>query len=123
MARTTRFAVRSKYWEKGGFAVLKSFFGTYLVGLMMTPDYTLVTNNKQVRCKTVEAEHENDIDFLMVVNVTKLTMVDGYSSKEKENPKLGLIMHLRIGDVLLKVAKEKPTNGGILALVEKTRKA
>ena len=65
----------------------------------------------------------NDIDFLMVANVTKLTMVDGYSSKEKENPKLGLIMHLRIGDALLKVAKEKPTNGGILALVEKTRKA
>ena len=103
--------VRSKYREKRGVAVLKSFFGTNLVGLMMTPpDYTLVTNNKQVRWKTVEAELENDIDFLMVVNVTKLTMVDGYSSKEKGNPKLGFIMHLRIlGDALLKFAKEKPT--------------
>ena len=51
--------VRSKYREKRGVAVLKSFFGTYLVGLMMTPpDYTLVTNNKQVRWKTVEAKLE-----------------------------------------------------------------
>ena len=38
--------VRFKYWEKGGFAVLKSFFGNYLVGMMMTLDYTLVTNTK-----------------------------------------------------------------------------
>ena len=50
--------VRSKYREKRGVAVLKSFFGTYLVGLMTTPDYTLVTNNKQVRWKTVEAKLE-----------------------------------------------------------------
>ena len=38
--------MRSKYREKRGVAVLKSFFGTYLVGMMMTLDYTLVTNTK-----------------------------------------------------------------------------
>ena len=70
----------------------------------------------------MEAEFENDIDFPMV-NVTKLTMVDGYTSKEKGNPELGFIMHQRIGDALLKFAKEKAADGGILALVEEKRKA
>lgn len=44
--------------------------------------------------------------------------VDGYGAKEKENPKLGFIMHERI-NALLKYEKEKVTDGGILALVEK----
>ena len=47
-------------------------------------------------------------------------MVDGYVAEERENRKLGAIMHECIGDALLKYhEEEKATDGGILALVEK----
>ena len=57
--------VSFKYWYKGGLVVLKSFFGSYLVGMMVTLDYTLVLNPK-VQPKTVSVELNKDIDFPMV---------------------------------------------------------
>jgi len=75
-------AVSFKYWEKRGLSVLKSFYGAYLVGLMFTLDYTLVTHLK-VKCETLEDELEYDIDFPMV-DVRKLPMVDGCTARRRE---------------------------------------
>ena len=43
--------VSFKYWELIGLAVLKSFYGNYLVGLMFTLDYAKITHPK-IRCET-----------------------------------------------------------------------
>ena len=101
--------VTFKYWEKGGLAVGKSFYGSYLVGLMYTLDYTLVTN-PAVKCEKLEDELDNDIAFPMV-DVRKLAMEDGYTSKQKENPKLASIMHGRIVDALTKFEKDEAEAG------------
>jgi hypothetical protein len=112
--------VSFKYWEnKGGLAVLNSFFGTYIVGLMFSLDYTLVTNSR-IRSEKLQDELDNDIDFPMV-DVRKLAMEDGYSSSQKENEKLATIMHERICDALTKFDRTKAADGG--ELLEKKRKA
>lgn len=80
--RKERMLLVSKYWKKRGLAVLELYVGACLVELMFTLDYTLVTNLKVKKCEKVKDELENDIDFPMA-NVRKLTMVDGYSPKEK----------------------------------------
>ena len=112
--------VSFKYWEKRGLSVLKSFYGTYLVGLMFTLDYTKVTHPK-IKCEKVEDELEYDIDFPMV-DVRKLTMEDGYSADQKGNPKLGSIMHRRIVAALLKFEGEKQSEDGA-EFVGRKRKA
>ena len=96
--------VSFKYWEKRGLAVLKTFYSTYLVGLMFTLDYTRVTH-PNIKCEIVEDELDYDIDF-PTVDVGKLTMEDGYSSEQKENKKLGSIMHCRIVGALLKFEED-----------------
>ena len=95
-------------WEKRGLAVLK---GNYLVGLMFTLDYTKVTHSK-IKCEKVQDELEYNIDF-PTVGIGKLTMQDGFtSSLQKENPKLGSIMHQRILDALTRLEKDKPSTDG-----------
>ena len=43
--------VSFKYWElRRGLAVLKPFYGNYLVGLMFTLDYSRVTHPK-IKCE------------------------------------------------------------------------
>ena len=115
-------AVSFKYWEKRGLSVLKSFYGTHLVGLMMTLDYTRVTHPK-VKCETVEDELEYDIDFPMV-DVRKLPMLDGYSSSQSDNVLLGSIMHRRIVGALLKFEEDnnKKSQDGA-EFVDRKRKA
>jgi hypothetical protein len=96
--------VSYKHWEKGGLSVRKSYYGTYIVGLMFTLDYALVTNAK-VKCETLQDELDYDIAFPMV-NVRKLTMEDGCSSKQNQNPEASSIMHERIVDALKTFKKE-----------------
>jgi hypothetical protein len=112
--------VSFKYWEKRGLAVVKSYYGTYLVSLLITLDYTLVTH-PNIKSETLQDELDYDTDFPMV-DVTKLAMEDGYSSKQRDHDKLASIMHGRIDDALAKFKKIKATNGGVF-LPEKKRKA
>jgi hypothetical protein len=96
--------VSYKHWEKGGLSVRKSHCSTHIVGLMCTLDNALVAN-AQVKCKTLQDELDHDIAFPMV-NVRKLTMEDGCSSKQNQNPEASSIMHERIVDALKTFKKE-----------------
>ena len=49
-------------------------------------------------------------------------MEDGYSSEQKENPKLGCIMHRRIVDALRRLEEDKPSEDGA-EFVDRKRKA
>ena len=111
--------VSFKHWDLRGLAVLKSYYDTYLVGLMFTLDYSRVTHPK-IKCEKVEDELEYDIDF-PTVNVGKLTMEDGYSSLQKENLNLGSIMHRRIVDALTRLKKNESSEDGAELVVRKRK--
>jgi hypothetical protein len=113
-------SVSFKYWEKGGLSVNNSYYGTYLVGRMISVEHAVVTNPK-VKRETLQDEIDYDIAF-PAVNVRKLTMEEGYSREEKDNPTLGAIMHDRIVHALERAAaKDEDADGRELA--DKKRKA
>ena len=113
--------VSFQYWEKRGLAVLKTLYGSYLVGLLFTLDYARVTH-PNIKCETLQDELDYDIDF-PTVDVAKLTMEDGYSSEQKENKKLGSIMHHRIVAALLKFEEDKrQSEDGAKLFVNRKRK-
>jgi hypothetical protein len=114
--------VSFKYWEKDGLSVNKSYYGTYLIGLMVSLDYALVTNGK-VKCEILEDEIEYDIAFPMV-NVKTVTMEDGFSPDQKENPTLGAIMLERVVRALNKFANDdKDEAADDQELADRKRKA
>ena len=112
--------VSFKYWEKRGLSVLKSFYGTCLVGLMFTLDYTLVTH-PNMKCEKLVDKLDNDIDFPMV-DVRKLPMMDGYSLLQRDNEMLGSIMLEHIVSALLKFEEDKQSEDGT-EFVNRKRKA
>ena len=97
-------SVRYRYYEKGGFEVGLTYFGSVLIGMMSTIDYALVTN-PNFKCETVEDELANDIAFPMV-NLAKVTTIEGYSSDELVNPMMSDIMYQSVVRALERYANE-----------------
>lgn len=80
-----------KYWEKQGYIVSFSYYGTYLIGVIVTLDYTIVPNPNIISVKRHTAL-ANDVTF-PIDDLKKLPMQDGYSSQVKRHPELSSNMH------------------------------
>jgi hypothetical protein len=98
-----------RHYAKAGFEVDLTYFGTYLVGMVGRIDYTVVKPGKVAKF-TVEEELENDIDFPMV-NISKVTTIEGWSADEMDNPMISDILIKQVYGALSEYEKELAKGG------------
>ena len=92
--------VSFQFWESGGLTIGKTLFGTYLIGLEVRIDYTLVTK-PNVRSEKVQTELDNDVPFPRV-NPKKIKMQEGYRPEQKRNPGLKSLFNDAVFEALTK---------------------
>ena len=92
--------VSFQFWESGGLTIGKTLFGTYLIGLEVRIDYTLVTK-PNVRSEKVQTELDNDVPFPRV-NPKKIKMQEGYRPEQKRNPGLKSLFNDAVVEALTK---------------------
>jgi hypothetical protein len=93
------------YWEKGGLEVALTFFGSYLVRKMYTLDFTRQTVPNLV-LDDWKDELTYDIAFPMV-DLKKITLKQGFSSDEIDNPFMKNLMHDMVMHSLSKNQKKE----------------
>jgi hypothetical protein len=98
--------VSFKWWERGGLDdVGLTYFGSYLIGKMFTLDFEKC-HDTNLHLEDQQDEIDNEIVFPMV-DVDKLELKNGYSSEERENHYLSVIMYEEIINLLVKDENKK----------------